>query len=50
VGQEIKPGSIGNKYDKDNKWDEKGKDFEPYIIKTEKEAREHAIRFAKGVS
>jgi len=50
VGDVIKPGSIGNKYDKDGAWDDDRVDFEPYTIKTEKEAKEHAIRFRNDVS
>lgn len=50
VGDTIKKGHIGNKHDVGLEWDEKGKDFEPYTIETEKEAEEHAIRFMKEVS
>ena len=51
----IKPGTIGNKYQygKDFKSDEeyeKAGKFRPYKIKTDKEAEEHAIRFARDVS
>jgi len=70
IGELIKPGTIGNKFeysdevdkkynqiaDKDgfdvaDKWRKEtlGK-FEPYKIKTNEEAEEHAIRFAKDVS
>lgn len=49
-GDVVKKGSIGNKHDIGLDWDEKGKDFEPYEIKSDKEAMEHAIRFAEEVS
>jgi len=45
VGDVIKPGSIGNKYNGDE-----NKKFEPYTIKTREEAEQHAIRFARDVS
>jgi len=72
VGDVIKPGSIGNKYEYtdevrdeynrlyDLDWKNKTKEadaylktkanFEPYTIETEKEAKEHAIRFGRDVS
>ena len=68
VGEVVKPGTIGNKYqysdevekkyiemykkegfDVADKWLDDIK-FEPYAIKTEKEAKDHAIRFARSVS
>ena len=48
IGDKIKPGDIGNKY-RDGVVDDDKETFEPYIIKTDKEALEHAIRFAKEV-
>ncbi len=70
IGDVIKPGNMGNKYQYSDKIQKKYNDmlntvdvdydkvdkwlnsitFEPYIIKTEQEAKEHAIRFAKSVS
>jgi len=68
VGDIVKPGHIGNKYqygetidkeymqhmEKDgyeaaDKWRD-AITFEPYTIKTEEEAKQHAIRFGKDVS
>jgi len=48
IGDSVKPGDMGNKYDDPKKSTEKK--FEPYIIKTDDEAFEHAERFAKSVS
>ena len=61
IGEIIKPDVIGNKYQygegfnniNDETYDKKYKEagnFKPYIIKTEQEAEEHAIRFANDVS
>ncbi len=49
VGDEISADSMAHK---DYKWnDEKNKDnIKPYKLKTEKEAKEHAIRFMKAIS
>ena len=51
IGDIIKPGNIGNKYRTRNSSldEDKQESFKPYIIKTDKEALEHAIRFAKEV-
>ena len=67
VGDVIKPGDIGNKFQHSSKVEKKYREllrrgtkeadkyidsikFKPYRIKTEKEAFEHAERFAKNVS
>jgi hypothetical protein len=55
IGDIIKPGDIGNKYQygktfNNNEEYEKAGKFKPYTIKTDEEAKEHAIRFAKDVS
>lgn len=69
VGDTIKPGTIGNKYqyskkaekeymrimDKEgyeaaDEYQNKSNMFDPYKIKNEKEAKEHALRFANSVS
>jgi len=68
VGDLVKPGDIGNKYQYSKEAEEKHSEimckdgyeaadkwmdsikFEPYTIKTEDEARDHAIRFGRAVS
>ncbi|MHA1867354.1 MAG: hypothetical protein ACTSXD_04755 [Candidatus Heimdallarchaeaceae archaeon] len=52
IGDKIKPGSIGNKYrvNSNNVEIDEKENFKPYLIKTDKDAMEHAIRFAKEVS
>lgn len=68
IGDIIKPGVIGNKFEygdkkndmynklyeknpkKANEYLKKLKQFDPYEIKSDDEAKEHAIRFAKDVS
>jgi len=55
VGDIVKPGTIGNKFqygkdfDSDEDYEKAGK-FEPYEIKTDDEARDHAVRYANDVS
>jgi hypothetical protein len=49
VGDEISGDHIGHK-DYDWNDDENGIKHEPYKIKSEEEAKEHALRFAKNVS
>ncbi len=50
IGKKIKPGTIGNKYRKKSTSLDKKETFAPYVIKTDEEAKEHAIRFSKEVS
>ena len=51
VGDLIKPGHIGNKYrDERHSIDDEKETFKPYTIKSDKEAQEHAKRFAEEVS
>ncbi len=55
IGDIIKPGHIGNKYQYEKTFNndeefKKAGNFKPYTIKTDEEAKEHAIRFAKDVS
>lgn len=49
-GDTIKSGSIGNKHRVGLDWDAPEPKFDPYTIGSEKEAMEHAIRFADEVS
>ncbi len=50
IDKEIKSTTIGNKYRKDSTKDFDNETFKPYKIKTDQEAKEHAIRFANEVS